>query len=154
LHDLPGTVAGGRDAVDVAERDRERLLAEHVQPSLERGQHDLDMRPGRRRDQHRVETAGLDQRSPVRVRAWNMEARAHRVAHRLRRLRERGDQEAVLQLVQVREVLGLCDHAAPDHPGPQALVPLAGHVVRIMVRSPRSAQPAATDRAGRQVVNG
>ena len=55
LDDLPRAVARGDHLVDVGDRQADRLLAEHVQAGVERGQHDLQVRACGRRDQHRVE---------------------------------------------------------------------------------------------------
>ena len=48
LDDLPRPVACGDDRVGVGERDAHRLLDEDVQPGVERGEHDLGVRPRRR----------------------------------------------------------------------------------------------------------
>ena len=140
LDDLAGAVARGDDPVDVGDAEADRLLAEDVQAGVERRQHDLEVRARRRRDQDCVERRRCRRASASRRARRDRVACGERLAHRLRRLRERREPELAGELREVREVHRLGDEAAADDADPSLTIPVAGHVVRIMVRSRRSLQ--------------
>ncbi len=127
LHDPPGPVAGRDDGVDVLERDAERLLAQHVQAGLERGEH----RPGvgrvrRRRSRRRrarstpiassavATRSGIPKRSPTRSRTDRLGSATTASSNRSRRSARCG------------QVHGLGDQPGADHPHPLAIAP-GGH---------------------------
>jgi hypothetical protein len=96
LHDLRGAIASGDDAVGVGEHDGERFLDEDVQPRLERVDGDVGVRRGGRRDQDRVEAAGVEERSVIGMHRRDPVPGCHRLADAAAGIGERRDLETVV----------------------------------------------------------
>ena len=118
LEHAPGRVARGGDAVALGERERERLLAEHVQAGLERLAGDLGVERIGRGDDDRIE-AEAEQVVERGVLLRDAVALADGGAHGGRRI---GDGREVEELGLVPEVVGmhgLADQTRSDQPDPQ-----------------------------------
>ena len=112
---------GGDDRVDVLERDRERLLAEHVQSSAQRVEHGARMGRVRRCDDHRVEPGVRDRLGRGRNAHRDREPIADPLAHRPARVRDRDELEPVTQEREMRQVHRLADQPGADHRDPFAV---------------------------------
>src|SRR3954454_20431177 len=99
----------------------------------------------RRANNDRVEAAGVEQLPVIGVEAGDAVAGAERLAHRAARLRERDEAEPIAERRQVREVLGLRDEAAADHPDADR----HARIPRATFSNPRaSSSTSASSRSG------
>ena len=115
LDDAAGAIAGGGDAVAAGHGERQRLLAHHVQPGLERRHRQLRMERIGRCDDERIELAGQQPRD-IGVHLGKAIALLEGRAHRRRRVGQRHEGEAFALFPQIKGVLGLPYQARPDQP--------------------------------------
>ncbi len=119
LQDAAGRVARGRDAVALLDRERERLLAEHVQPRLERAACDVGVKRVGHADDDRVE-AEAEQVVESGVPLRDAVAIAHRRAHGGGRVGERSQLEALALIPEEVRVRRLAHEPRADQPDAQA----------------------------------
>ena len=123
LDDEAGRRREAGDVVAVGDAERERLLAQHVQPGAQGARRDLVVVGVGGRADDGIE-AEVEQLVDALTRLGDAVARRQARADDLRRVGERDELEALAVLPQVEGVLRLTDEPGPHEPHPQ---PPCGH---------------------------